>query len=266
MKYQIIAPPSSLSPYVRFFWILESEKPYIHRNMADGCAELVFHYQGTFDELMQEGRERSALSLVHGPASRFRRYQSHTGFGIFGIYLYPFTLPMLLSLPTVELTNQVPGLESVIPGIGKTLEEQMILAQTNEERLKIITCFLEKRLTRCHQHDIGIFYAIRSIVEANGRIDVHQLANECSLSRRQFERKFKQYAGFSPKAYSQVIRFQAAVNEYDNRYKSLAQIALDCGYYDQSHFTHEFKKFSGYNPKAYFYGDPEGVEWREALD
>jgi AraC-like DNA-binding protein len=30
-----------------------------------------------------------------------------------------------------------------------------------------------------------------------------------------------------------------------------AEIALNCGYYDQAHFNHDFRAFSGINPSTY---------------
>ena len=29
------------------------------------------------------------------------------------------------------------------------------------------------------------------------------------------------------------------------------ELALDCGYYDQSHFANDFREFSGINPTTY---------------
>lgn len=55
MKYYTIPPSPKLAAYVRFFWVLETEVKqevgYMHRSMADGCVEILFHYQGTFTEL-----------------------------------------------------------------------------------------------------------------------------------------------------------------------------------------------------------------------
>ena len=83
------------------------------------------------------------------------------------------------------------------------------------------------------------------------------------ISQRQLERTFKEYAGFSPKTFARILRFQSATNHYGTTKKTLTEIALDCGYYDQSHFIHDFSQFSGYTPSEYFLGVPEGIEYRE---
>lgn len=264
MNYQVIPPPVKLAKYVRFFWTLESCRRYIHRHTADGCVELLFHYKGTFNELTKNGKEKSALSLLHGPTSQYKMYETQTGFGIFGVYLYPYALPGLLSIASSELSDQTPGLDILFGNKGKDLEGQMMLARTSQERVKIVSSFLEGCFSRYEKQDPAVFYAISSIIQNGGSIDIQRLAESCFVSRRQFERKFRYYSGFSPKTYARIVRFQAAANEYGNHHKSLVEIALDCGYYDQSHFTHDFKRFSGYTPKAYFAGKVEGVGWRDA--
>ena len=264
MRFQIIPSSPGLRNFVRYFWILESHTPYVHRHTADGCAELLFHYRGTFDEFTKNGQEESALSLIHGPSSHYKRYETQSGFGIFGVYLYPYALPGLLSMPATELSDQSPDLTTLFGQCGKDVEARIMLAHSNQKRLKIVSDFLEARLFGYNQKDPAIFYAIDAIIQSGGSINIMSLADRCFLSRRQFERRFKHYAGFSPKTYARIIRFQKAANEYGNHHKSLAGIALDCGYYDQSHFIHDFKKFSGYNPKAYFSRKVDGVGWRDA--
>ncbi len=83
-----------------------------------------------------------------------------------------------------------------------------------------------------------------------------------TLCTRQFERRFKEYSGFSPKLFSRITRFQSSLDSFGNKDKSLTDIAYDCDYYDQSHFINDFKEFSGYHPSQYFSGQAEGTAWK----
>jgi AraC-like DNA-binding protein len=80
------------------------------------------------------------------------------------------------------------------------------------------------------------------------------------------ERKFKDYSGFSPKDFFNIVRFKNVLKEAEQKRKPLAQIAIDSGYYDQSHFTNEFKKFSGYSPREFFTNYPGTVDTRTTRD
>lgn len=265
MKYYTIPPPPSLSGYVRFFWVLESDDPYTHRSMADGCVEMVFHYNGIFDEVMPDNKpEKSYASGIQGPSQYFRRFTISKGFGIFGVYLYPFAVTQLFSLPTTEITNQMPDMETFMGQRGKDLEEKIMLATDNAQRVKIMSEFLENQLLKNNSTPHYLCRAIRDIIQRKGNIRVNDIAAQHFLSTRQFERKFKELAGFAPKLYARIIRFQAATFEYCNKHKSLTDIAYECGYYDQSHFINEFKAFSGFHPKAYFSGATEATAWIDA--
>lgn len=266
MIYYTIPPPPSLSTYVRFFWVLESDQPYCHRSMADGCAEMVFHYKGVFDEIANGKTEKSFLAGLHGPSQLYRRFIINNSFGIFGVYLYPFAIPQLFSLPANELSDQMPDLETLFGAEGRQLEENIMLAKNNRQRVAIASTFLEKKLSKNKEHNSCFYSIISNIIHAKSLKTVDQLAKNSFLSVRQFERNFKLFSGFSPKLYSRIIRFQLATQQYGHANKNLTDIAYDCGYYDQSHFIHDFKQFSGYHPKRYFSGMAEGIEWRNASD
>lgn len=267
MKYFTTAPPQNLAPYVRCFWVYEGEaskaEPYIYRGYADGCTELLFHYKGVYDLLIDGKPEKSFAAGIHAQTRTFSRSIIHEDFGIFGCYLYPYALPKLFSLPSTDFTDQMIDFSAVLGKEGAELEERMLAAHDNTQRAFILSAFLELRLVPNHREDPRVFSSIAHIIQTRGLTNVNDLSQKYFFSHRQFERKFKEFAGFSPKLYTRIIRFQTALKEYGSG-KSLTDIAYDCGYYDQSHFINDFKEFSGYNPKIYFSGEAEGSEYLEA--
>lgn len=265
LNYYTIQPPPLLTGYVRFFWVLESDEPYTHHNTADGCAEMFFHYNGIFDEIKNTGGvEKSVTSGIQGPSQYFKRFTINKSFGMFGVYLYPFAVKQLFTIPATVLANELHDLRTVIGKEGAILEEQMLLAGDNSQRVKIISHFLEKKLSKNKAVLPPVFNAVNHIIHSKGNIRINELSSQYCLGIRQFERKFKELAGFSPKLYTRIIRFQSATGEYGNKSKSLTDIAYDSGYYDQSHFINEFKEFSGLHPKAYFSGTTEATVWKDA--
>lgn len=238
--------------------------PYIHRTMASGCPELFFHYRGIFDELLPSGKTRKSVAAgVSGPSQQFNRFSIKEDFGMLGAYLYPFAVPLFFNMPAAELVDEMPELHNLPGTEGSLLEEQVMLAADNHQRVKILSAFLEKKL-QYSTEDKGIFSCIRQIIHSKENTGIQELSGQYFLSAKQLERRFKTYCGFSPKLFSRITRFQSALEFYSNKSKSLTSIAHECGYYDQSHFIHDFKVFSGYNPKQYFSGKAEGVEWRDA--
>jgi AraC-like DNA-binding protein len=268
MQYFTIKPPERLASYVRYFWVLEGEaspgKAYVHRSMADGCAELVFHYNGIFDDLIDDvSAGKSFSSGLAGQSQVFRRFLIRQNFGIFGAYLYPFAVSQLFSVEGTDAKNQMIDLRSLLGAEANELEEKVMLAMNNEVRLKIVSAFLERKLIKTKKQPPGVFESIKYIIQTNGTASVEVLAQQACRSTRQFERNFKQFAGFSPKLFSRIIRFQAALAKYSDKDTSLSEIAYECGYYDQSHFIQDFKEFPGHNPKEYFSGKTEATGWRD---
>ena len=79
-------------------------------------------------------------------------------------------------------------------------------------------------------------------------LNITDLAKNAPISQRQFERSFKEVAGFTPKLYARIKRFETTLNKSG----SLTEIALDAGYFDQAHFIRDFKAFTGLQPRNYF--------------
>src|SRR4026209_3040679 len=81
---------------------------------------------------------------------------------------------------------------------------------------------------------------------------VREAAKYIGLSQRRFIQVFKAEVGMTPKLFSRIQRFQQA-RTFIQQNPSLnwADLALDLGYFDQSHLIREFNEFSGLNPTDY---------------
>ena len=79
-------------------------------------------------------------------------------------------------------------------------------------------------------------------------LKLEKLANISGLSKYHFLRKFKEEFNMTPHAYLLQIRIQNAKNMLIQN-RALSDIALSCGFSDQSHFTRVFNKIYGMTPK-----------------
>jgi len=79
-------------------------------------------------------------------------------------------------------------------------------------------------------------------------ICLDDLAGLTGLSCKHFARAFKQSTGMAPHQYLIVQRIEAAKRCLVDARASLADIALECGFADQSHFTATFRKAVGVPP------------------
>lgn len=88
-----------------------------------------------------------------------------------------------------------------------------------------------------------------------GDISLADVARQCGLSVSQFARAFKTTTGVAPHRWLIQLRVEAAKQHLADPSMRLAEIALCCGFADQSHLTRVFSRYTGITPAA----------WRRAL-
>lgn len=93
--------------------------------------------------------------------------------------------------------------------------------------------------------------AVNSIKQADGNAKIAALAAQLYISRDAFEKRFRTAIGTSPKHFSSILRLRKAIAIYEPG-KSLTDVALTAGFYDQAHFIREFRAFTGQSPKQFF--------------
>ncbi len=79
-------------------------------------------------------------------------------------------------------------------------------------------------------------------------LSIGRLAAIAGLSDSRFCHVFRRVTGISPTAYVEQVRIDHARCLLADREMSLAQIAQECGFADQSYFTRRFKRCTGLTP------------------
>ena len=81
---------------------------------------------------------------------------------------------------------------------------------------------------------------------------IGSVTRHIGLSPRRFIQLFDDEVGLTPKLFCRVRRFQGVLPLiHGGRSADWADLALQCGYFDQAHFSHDFRAFSGVSPTTY---------------
>jgi len=99
---------------------------------------------------------------------------------------------------------------------------------------------------------LAVWQAKRTVayIEANlgSKLAIREMADLVALSKSHFARAFKQTLGSSPMAYVAVRRVERAKLMMASTGQRLTDVALACGFVDQSHLNRYFRRIVGVSP------------------
>ncbi|MEU7139441.1 helix-turn-helix domain-containing protein [Nocardia sp. NPDC046473] len=256
-----VPAPESLRP-----WFTELGRIPTVRDLAESFAH-VPQAATTIVLRSQEGGPREAL--VIGPQTKALYSHPSKPASCLRLRLTHGAARPLFGVPAMLLTDRVVRLAE-LPGVAADLADELIELSADE-----VFGFLEDNLpqrisedaTRRTQREV-----LRSAVAAlsadpHGR-SVRALASDLAVSERQLRNLFTAGVGVSPKHFARIDRlrrilaqarntpsaqFPASTVDYEPAH-SLAQLAADNGYYDQSHLTADFRTLMGVPPSAFLRG------------
>jgi AraC-like DNA-binding protein len=160
----------------------------------------------------------------------------------------PHALKTLLGIDASQLSHRWADLHEFG---APDLEGQLIEANNEQEHLTFLTSFLVAKLKQAKPRDLLVEEGIRLIHNRIPSIHVKDVLDSLNISERQFERRFTQTVGLSPRAYIRVKRFNEAIRLIKTRqFERLTDVACALNFSDQSHFIRDFKAFSGMTPKS----------------
>lgn len=90
---------------------------------------------------------------------------------------------------------------------------------------------------------------------AGERISLREIAGAANVQASSVVRAFRAHLRCSPGEYLRRVRIENAKGELTSSDRAVGEIALDAGFYDQSHFANAFRRATGMTPR----------EWRSAF-
>jgi AraC-like DNA-binding protein len=167
----------------------------------------------------------------------------------------------LAGLPAGDVANMDVAATEVLGGFAAELRERVAAERTWDGRFAMLGSLLERRAReRGADSQDGIrpevARAWRRLRTSHGTVSVPELAAETGWSARYLNSRFLAETGLSPKQAARVFRFhrvrrQIARAAVDATGRKLADLAAECGYYDQAHLALEFRQLAGCPPSQW---------------
>ena len=259
MIYLERRPHPTLAPFIKSLWYARDPNA-THRHeriLPSGHAQVVISIAR--DYLTDANHPlnlhaHSPAAILLGIYSRHQQIDTIDLADLIGILFHPCgTLPFFPA-NTQLFTNRETSLEDIWGAASENLRTDLREAPTPIHKFAILESALLQRLaeTRTPRRTPIVDYALTHLHRSPGTTTIAELTRYIGLSPRRLSQLFREQVGVSPKLYCRIQRFQQAVQQMhrgaDIRW---AELALTCGYYDQSHFANDFHAFSGLSPTTY---------------
>jgi AraC-like DNA-binding protein len=182
-------------------------------------------------------------------------------FLVFQVVFSPSGLYRLTGIPSQQLNNCYFDAETIFAKEIKEVNDKLNDATNFKEMVVVVESFLLKQINKGVKEFHRLDYVNNLILKADKILNVEWLAKESCLSLRQYERKFIERMGVSPRYFSKVVRFEKAFR-MKNKFPHLdwLTIAINCGYYDYQHLSKEYQKFTQKLPTEFHdLESPEGL-------
>ena len=260
MLYLQHRPAAPLDRYVRTLWY--SAAPAIdhsrQRILPTGNLQIILTLSR--DHLVDCAEDRPPRfgppAQIAGARSTYEIIHTSDLACIIGLVFRPGGFQALAATPAHLFTNRFVDLEDLWGSAVRSLRHRLRELPTPQSRLACLESFLLQRLAARHRISPSahpaVLLALHHFRHAASAASVAETARNTGWSERRLSQLFREEVGLTPKVWCRIQRFQRAVRQlYAGTEVPWPELALDCGFYDQSHFANEFRAFSGIDVTTY---------------
>jgi AraC-like DNA-binding protein len=257
MFLQFYKPTPELSPHVQAMMVFRDQTladTPILKPFPPATEQSLYFYPGNpiRSHVIIQGQEaKIPFSTIVGPQTTRVNLSIQGDHLVLAVFFRPGGLQRLLGAPIPLIYGDEHVLDSslVWPREMRQIQNQLAEATYYSQMIGSIEAFLLGQYRRLnpviHRFD-GVFDRLLDVTQP---VTIDSLADQSCLSPRQFERRFRQQIGMSPKLFGRISRFSQAFRLKDRHPQlSWLDVALHCQYYDFQHLVRDFREFADTTP------------------
>jgi AraC-like DNA-binding protein len=258
MLFRSYVPRAPLCEFVSDFWLYENYEGEHQRELIlpSGTFEIVFNLQE--DELRiyspagPRHCRRFAGAVVSGPYSGSFMSDAAEERAILGVHFRPGGAAAILGIPASKFRDLHVDLSAVWGPAASTLRERLCALKEPADRFSLLEQVFMQRLAANPNGHGAVRVALDVLMRTHGQAKTRDIARAVDLSQRRFIELFASEVGLTPKLFGRIRRFQHAADTAQGKNRTeWAQLAIECGYFDQSHLIRDFVAFAGVSPDDY---------------
>jgi AraC-like DNA-binding protein len=122
---------------------------------------------------------------------------------------------------------------------------------TIERRIELLDAGLTRRAAETGPLDRRQAHAL-ALLRNRPELDIAEIADDIGWSRKHLADRVRDAIGIGPRSFRRLLRFQGLTGMLTGFAEpDWAGLAVDAGYFDQSHLIREFREFAGMTPTEY---------------
>jgi AraC-like DNA-binding protein len=256
VPYVSRAPRPVLASSLDRLWFVSDPAPHPRgRVLPSGTLELVVNLAEDeiriCDPTAPGGVRRYAGAVVSGALTSSFGTDPRADASIIGVHFKPGGAFPFLGVSAFELADAHVDLEALWGRRARSLRDRLGAAPLREKFTILEDALLDCLVRPVRRHPV-VPFALAELSRSN--VAVGTLAAQAGLSHRRLVEVFRAEVGMTPKTFSRVRRFERAVARARGSAAApdWASLAVECGYFDQSHMIRDFVALSGLTPLEVF--------------
>jgi len=240
------APRGVLADFIELLWLYDGYvQPHAQERLLPmATTELVIDLRSCVGA--------AQAITVAGPHSEHWLLETASAASVIGVHFKPGGAFPFFDFPADELHNVRVSLDALWGARSQFLLEEVLAAATPDQKFDVLERVLLATARTLSRHR-AVSFALRKLSDPARARPVTEVTDAIGMSQRRFLERFREEVGMTPKLFARVQRFQSVVEAVHTlREVDWAEVAAQCGYFDQAHFIHDFRAFSGFTPTSYF--------------
>ncbi|MDN5200243.1 AraC family transcriptional regulator [Fulvivirgaceae bacterium BMA10] len=250
MKKEIGLQHTYLDPAIGSFWYAEQE--HIDVNSATIPFlnhEVILNFGDIFSVNDSNGSNKVILSEI---GVRPMKTYAHGKYNAMGVLFGPAGIYRIFGMSVEDFVSLKLTPREIFRDGYEELLQRLDDSNSPDAKLKTFWNFILSNAAKRKVPEI-----VEDIIEFvskyhNEPVQIAKILDTLGTSSKHLICTFKKVVGVTPKKYIQLVQLNKSLKQIRKQPdKRLTEIALENGFYDQSHFIRVFKKFSGLSPKEY---------------